>query len=468
LTTRRQCPSANSLQGMGVVGFVEFWRPGSRTQTPCHFFAIELQLCRYLLRNTSKDVSRSFYSLTAPDTPNLDWTYDITFYRKMSFIYKFLRRLATPGGIPQSVAAIGSIIVMVAIFIADVLNDDTIQMHLLYAFPLIVVCFHCKQRWLVRTVVITSILLQGIPLVLYGSVLPILSKLILATLILSTNILIAYIATSAIQYAADLSSSQAKLHGILDYSPICIWFSGTDGRYQYVNKAFCNAFGMKEEQFISRRPSEIFAGESSLDLSKTQQFCLINEISLHTRETLTFADGKSHLFEITRVMLVDEMGENSGTIGIMNDITEASALQKALKKSHDDLETRVSERTQDLQATANKLELEMQARKKLERRFLEVNEETQAQIGRELHDDLGQLLTGVAYLAGSLASRLAKLDQEAYKQAETIKNKDYYRWNVPNCRQFIPSCTETRNFFPPNSECVRTSERCSRSNFRVD
>jgi len=340
----------------------------------------------------------------------------------MSFIYKFLRRLATPGGIPQSVAAIGSIIVMVAIFIADVLNDDTIQMHLLYAFPLIVVCFHCKQRWLVRTVVITSILLQGIPLVLYGSVLPILSKLILATLILSTNILIAYIATSAIQYAADLSSSQAKLHGILDYSPICIWFSGTDGRYQYVNKAFCNAFGMKEEQFISRRPSEIFAGESSLDLSKTQQFCLINEISLHTRETLTFADGKSHLFEITRVMLVDEMGENSGTIGIMNDITEASALQKALKKSHDDLETRVSERTQDLQATANKLELEMQARKKLERRFLEVNEETQAQIGRELHDDLGQLLTGVAYLAGSLASRLAKLDQEAYKQAETIKN----------------------------------------------
>ena len=340
----------------------------------------------------------------------------------MSIIFKFLRRLAIPGGVPQGVAAIGSLIVMVAIFIADVLTDDTIQMHLLYVFPLILVCFHCKQRWLIRAAVSTSILLQGFTLISYGSALPILSKLILASLILPTNILIAYITTSAIQYAADLSASQAKLHGILDYSPICIWFSGIDGRYQYVNKAFCNAFGKSEQQLIFRRPSEVFDGESSLDLSKTQQFSLINEIPQHTRETLTFADGKPHLFEITRVMLVDGKGENSGTIGIMNDITEASALQKALKKSHDELETRVSERTQDLKATANKLVLEMQARKKLERRFLEVSEETQAQIGRELHDDLGQLLTGVAYLAGSLASRLTKLDQEACKQAETIKN----------------------------------------------
>jgi PAS domain S-box-containing protein len=226
---------------------------------------------------------------------------------------------------------------------------------------------------------------------------------------------------NAFRYAAELDASEAQLHAILDNSPIGIWYSGTDGRYRFVNKTFCKAFGMTEQQFLIRRPSEIFRNEDSQDFSKTSQFCLENETSQLSRETLTFADGKPHLLEITRVMLVDDNGMNVGTIGIMNDITEASALQDALKKSHDELEARVQERTRDLEATAKKLEQEMQERKKLERSLLEVSEEAQAQIGRELHDDLGQLLSGAAYLAGSLVDRLANIDPDASKQAETIK-----------------------------------------------
>ncbi len=79
------------------------------------------------------------------------------------------------------------------------------------------------------------------------------------------------------------------------------------------------------------------------------------------------------------------------------------------------------QRTQDLVATTTKLEREMGAREELERKILEISEEEQARIGRELHDDLGQLLTGAAYLAGALANTLARTDQEASRQAGDIK-----------------------------------------------
>ena len=224
---------------------------------------------------------------------------------------------------------------------------------------------------------------------------------------------------NALRYAAELDASQTQLHAILDNSPIGIWYSGTDGRYRFVNKAFCHAFGKTEQQLLNRRPSEIFGNEQ--ELSRTSQFCLEDETTQLNRETLTFADGQPHLLEITRVMLVDDNGMEVGTIGIMNDITEAVALQDALKKSRDELEIRVQERTKDLVETAQQLEQEIQQRRQLERNLLEVSEEAQAQIGRELHDDLGQLLSGAAYLAGSLAGKLAVTDPEAGKQAESIK-----------------------------------------------
>ena len=225
----------------------------------------------------------------------------------------------------------------------------------------------------------------------------------------------------ALRHAAELDASKAQLHAILDNSPIGIWYSGLDGRYRFVNKEFCKAFGLTEQEFLSRRPSEIFGNEETQDLARTSQFCLQKEVSQYSRETLTFADGKPHNLEITRVMMFNDNGINVGTIGIMNDITEATALQDALKKSRDELEDRVRERTHDLEETARKLEQEMQERKKLERNLLKVSEEAQAQIGRELHDDLGQLLSGAAYLASALAGRLAATDPDTSKQADTIK-----------------------------------------------
>ncbi|OIR07799.1 sensor protein VraS [mine drainage metagenome] len=220
---------------------------------------------------------------------------------------------------------------------------------------------------------------------------------------------------------ARITESKAQLQAILDNSPIGIWFSGFDGRYRFVNKAFCDAFGVRERQFESVHPFEVIGSEASAKLARSDVFCFKNNQPVISRETIALSDGKPHLLEITKIKLSVGDESSQGIIGIMTDITEASALQDALQKSRDEMEARVVERTQDLLATKNKLEQEMATRKVLERKVLEVSEEAQAQIGREMHDDLGQLLTGAAYLASSLANRLSKVDQTASKQAEVLK-----------------------------------------------
>jgi PAS domain S-box-containing protein len=60
------------------------------------------------------------------------------------------------------------------------------------------------------------------------------------------------------------------------------------------------------------------------------------------------------------------------------------------------------------------------ARKNLEREVLESTGREQQRIGRELHDSLGQELTGLSYVAKSLAQKLAAANNPQVETAQTI------------------------------------------------
>ena len=86
-------------------------------------------------------------------------------------------------------------VAMVAIFIADIFAPSTIQMNLLYIFPLIMISLHCERMKLISGAVILALLLQGIHLVI--DPIPISSKIILATMILLSNIAIVFLSRIA-------------------------------------------------------------------------------------------------------------------------------------------------------------------------------------------------------------------------------------------------------------------------------
>jgi PAS domain S-box-containing protein len=79
---------------------------------------------------------------------------------------------------------------------------------------------------------------------------------------------------------------------------------------------------------------------------------------------------------------------------------------EALRAAHDLLEARVEQRTAELTRTNRALQAEIMERSRLEREILQISEQEQQRIGQELHDGLGQELTGLSYLAASLQQKL--------------------------------------------------------------
>jgi signal transduction histidine kinase len=94
--------------------------------------------------------------------------------------------------------------------------------------------------------------------------------------------------------------------------------------------------------------------------------------------------------------------------------------EEELRRAHEDLELRVERRTADLKAANQKLENVIEERKRLENELLEIAENERRRIGFDLHDDLGQKLTGMALMMKGLERRLATEGHTCVEEAGKI------------------------------------------------
>lgn len=86
------------------------------------------------------------------------------------------------------------------------------------------------------------------------------------------------------------------------------------------------------------------------------------------------------------------------------------------------LESEVQRRTGDLEESNARLRGEMEQRARLEEAVLRVADEERKALGRDLHDDLGQQLTALGFLAESLKRDLENANPPAAEQASRIVN----------------------------------------------
>ncbi len=102
------------------------------------------------------------------------------------------------------------------------------------------------------------------------------------------------------------------------------------------------------------------------------------------------------------------------------DVTEQKKAEGQIHRLNQDLEKRVLERTEALTQANRQLRRAYERRQRLEREVLEISEREQRRIGGELHDSLGQQLTGIAILTKVLEQKLQRQESSEAEDAKEI------------------------------------------------
>jgi signal transduction histidine kinase len=185
----------------------------------------------------------------------------------------------------------------------------------------------------------------------------------------------------------------------------------------------------------------------------------LKTITGHFRSAAARADSES---------LREMLAEGEDEIGVL--AHSYNSLVGRLRTMHEELESRVEERTKALTRANTALEEEIATRERLEREVHQIGAREQRRIGQELHDGLGQELTGLSYLAASLHQRLRDKNQPEAESAEELAT------GIPTAlgqlkeivRGLVPLNLDSEDLIPALQQLVNTVEKQTGVRCRLD
>jgi two-component system, NarL family, sensor histidine kinase UhpB len=166
-----------------------------------------------------------------------------------------------------------------------------------------------------------------------------------------------------------LVESERRYRTLFQRNLAGIYQAGTDGRILDCNNAFCKMLGYgSAAEMRELGPGSLYFSESVradfMDRLSYEKYLINNETVLRKK------NGEP-LYVIENISLIDQMEKGCQTIeGIAIDISERKKAEEDLKKFNDEL---------------RELSLHLQ----------NIREEERIQIARDIHDELGQQLTGL-------------------------------------------------------------------------
>ena len=175
-----------------------------------------------------------------------------------------------------------------------------------------------------------------------------------------------------------------EINSILRYTPSVVYIKDREGRYTLVNSRYEEVFGIRNEQIRGKTDHEIFPRSLADQFRASDLRVLAHRESYQVEEVIPQPDGTRTYLSV-KFPIYNEQEVPIGLCGIATDITE-------LKRAQDQL---------------RRLSGSIMANQEKERRA----------IARELHDELGQVLTALRMDAVWLSARLRPNDPKAADRA---------------------------------------------------
>jgi PAS domain S-box-containing protein len=193
------------------------------------------------------------------------------------------------------------------------------------------------------------------------------------------------------RYSEDLerlvNKQTQEITSILRYTPAIVSIKDQNGRYVLVNSRFEKLFAMRNEAVRGKTDYDIFPAHVADQFRRNDLKVLSQGSSYQVEEHIPLSDG-DHTYLSVKFPVYDDADTSSGVCGISTDIT-------AVKKAQDQL-------------------------RRLSGRIMNSQEKERSAIARELHDELGQMLTALRMDSAWLQGRLRKSDPAAAARAQAM------------------------------------------------
>jgi PAS domain S-box-containing protein len=171
--------------------------------------------------------------------------------------------------------------------------------------------------------------------------------------------------TARIRSEEGLRESEERHRLLLEVSPDPIVIYDMEGKATYVNPAFSETFGWSRKELLGKRID--FVPEENWPETRAAIKRMIQgeKIQLFETKRLT-KDNRKLDIQLSSSLFQGIDGKPYGNIVILRDITLQKQAEETIRKSHDELEQRVKERTAQLVSTTEKLQQEIKEHQRSE------------------------------------------------------------------------------------------------------